>query len=387
MKIVHIAPNSPYNDYWGYQDNLLPKYQKKLGHDVTIIVPNLMHKDGKIVKTDCGEHVLNDGVKVIRLPYKKYFSHTFTGWNSRLKGVYTLLKELTPDFIFFHGLISTTIFDAIKYKKMCNQKCSIVQDNHQDYNNTKLTGNGVKDFLVRTWYRIKNRRSIKYIDKVYGVTPFRATFAKEYFKIPAHKVDVLYMGADDENISFENKIEIRNSVRENHGIQDVDFLITTGGKIERTKNIQLLMQAIIELNRNDLKLIVFGQPDEEMLPIINQLSNDSHIRNIGWVNSSKVYDYFLASDLVVFPGTHSVLWEQAAACGIPLLVKNWDGMQHLDVGGNCLFLQKDSVEEIKDKIMKIYNNKDLYQHMKNIAIEKGIKAFSYTEIAKRSIKE
>ena len=106
MKIVHIAPNSPYNDYWGYQDNLLPKYQKKLGHDVIIIVPNLMHKDGKIVKTDCGEHVLNDGVKVIRLPYKKYFSHTFTGWNSRLKGVYTLLKELTPDFIFFHGFAS-----------------------------------------------------------------------------------------------------------------------------------------------------------------------------------------------------------------------------------------------------------------------------------------
>ena len=43
MKIVHIAPNAPYNDNWGYQDNLLPRYQKKLGHDVTVIITNKMH--------------------------------------------------------------------------------------------------------------------------------------------------------------------------------------------------------------------------------------------------------------------------------------------------------------------------------------------------------
>lgn len=117
MKIVHIAPNAPYNDYWGYQDNLLPKYQKKLGHDVTIIVPNLMHKDGRIVETACGEYVLNDGVRVIRRSYRRYFNRILTNLNSRLEECYSLLVRLNPDFIFFHGLVSTTIFDAIKYKK------------------------------------------------------------------------------------------------------------------------------------------------------------------------------------------------------------------------------------------------------------------------------
>ena len=72
MKIVHIAANAPYNDYWGYQDNLLPKYHKKLGHDVTLIVTNTIHKGGKIVETDCSDYVLNDGVRVIRLRKKKY---------------------------------------------------------------------------------------------------------------------------------------------------------------------------------------------------------------------------------------------------------------------------------------------------------------------------
>ena len=70
MKIVHISPNAPYNDYWGYQDNLLPKYQKKLQHEVTMITTNTIHKDGRIVDVDCSDYVLNDGVRVIRLKHK-----------------------------------------------------------------------------------------------------------------------------------------------------------------------------------------------------------------------------------------------------------------------------------------------------------------------------
>lgn len=124
------STNAPYNDYWGYQDNLLPKYQKKLGHDVTIIVPNLMHKDGRIVETACGEYVLNDGVRVIRRSYRRGSNRILTNLNSRLEECYSLLVRLNPDFIFFHGLVSTTIFDAIKYKKRINRNCVIVQDNH-----------------------------------------------------------------------------------------------------------------------------------------------------------------------------------------------------------------------------------------------------------------
>ena len=51
MNIVHIAANSPYNDCWGYQDNILPKYHKKMGHNVTIITTNKMHEDEKVVET------------------------------------------------------------------------------------------------------------------------------------------------------------------------------------------------------------------------------------------------------------------------------------------------------------------------------------------------
>ena len=385
MKILHIAPNAPYNDGWGYQENLLPKYHKRLGHDVTLIITNTMHKDGKIVETDCADYISKDGVRIIRLIKRKYFSKILTNLRSKMD-VMPYLKEIQPDFVFFHGLISATIFDVIKYKKKINPNCVIVQDNHLDYKNA---GNNLslKIRLIRSYYRKINRKSIKYVERVYGVTPWRQQYAEEYFGIPAEKTSLLVMGGDDDFINLSQKAKIKESIRKELNLSENDFVVITGGKIDKTKNIHLLMQAIKELDKDNLKLIVFGQANEDMMTLIKELSEDIHIRYIGWIDSNKAYDYFLASDLAVFPGTHSVLWEQAVACGIPLIVKDWEGMHHVDVGGNCLFLQDDKVEEIKEKILEVYGNKSFYDNMLKVAEEKGIPTFSYSDIAKRAIEE
>ena len=384
MKILHIVPSAPYNDNWGYQDNLLPSYHKKMGHEVTVITTNLMHKDGKIAETACTDYVLEDGVRVIRLPYKQYPHRILTTLCRRLY-VYDLLEEIKPDFIFLHGLISTTVFDAVKYIKK-HKNCTLVEDTHSDRVNFQSVGStNFSKFVICRWYRLINRLSIRYVSRVYGVTPLRSQFAEDYFNIPKEKIGLLVMGADDAKIHFDQMPELRTHIRSELGLTEDDFVVITGGKIDRTKNIHLLMQAVSELNYDNLKLIVFGQPSEDMQSQIEKLSEDSHIRNIGWLQSDKVYDYFLASDLVAFPGTHSVLWEQACGCGLPAIFKDWEGMHHVDVGGNCRFLKEDSVNELKSVISEIYENKSSYQQMKKIAGEKGIPMFSYSQIARRAI--
>jgi glycosyltransferase involved in cell wall biosynthesis len=161
-------------------------------------------------------------------------------------------------------------------------------------------------------------------------------------------------------------------------------LIITGGKIDSAKRIDVLMEAVIKLNKDNVKLLVFGQPSDAMLSKIEMLSKDNHICYIGWISSDKVYDYFLASDLCVFPGTHSVLWEQACACGIPGIFKDWEGMHHVDVGGNVLFLKESSVEEIQKTLLVIIDNNKQYEKMKTIAMESRV-MFSYRRIAERAI--
>ena len=56
------------------------------------------------------------------------------------------------------------------------------------------------------------------------------------------------------------------------------------------------------------------------------------------IDDFQSYNLFSAADLVVFPGRHSVYWEQVVAIGTPMVVKYWDGTTHIDIGGNCMYL-------------------------------------------------
>lgn len=381
MKIVHIAPNAPYNDYWGYQDNLLPKYHKKMGHEVTIITTNTMHKDGKIVETECADYVLDDGVRVIRMGKKQYIHRVLTGLSARLE-VFPYLCELKPDFIFFHGLVSTTIYEVTRYKKKINPDCVIVQDNHLDYNIGRVC-NSTKERIIRAFYRHICKNNIRYVSKVYGVTPWRKKYAEDYFAIPSDKTDVLIMGADDEQINLSNRENIRAEIRSRYNVAEDDFLIVTGGKIDKRKNIHLLMEACKGLS--GVKLLIFGQVNSDIQKEFEEiLKKSENIIYIGWIDSDRVYDYFFAADLVAFPGQHSVLWEQACAAKVPCVFKKWEGMDHVDNGGNACFLDDISVSTLRMLIASLLFT-DKYYEMLEAANSEKTDIYCYSHIAKKSL--
>lgn len=382
MRIVNIAPSAPYSDYWGYQDNLLPKYQKKLGHEVTMITTNLTHKDGSLAEIPRNDYILKDGVRVIRLKKKKYPGKILTNLNSRLK-VYYFLKELRPDFIFFHGLVSSTIFDVIKYKKQINRNCVIVQDNHLDEFNSKYSSKSTRKKIIRLFYVLLNKKSIPYISKVYGVTPWRKTFAEDYFHIPSSKTDVLIMGADDEKIDFTHRISIRNEIRSKYHIDEKDFLIVSGGKLDIKKNILQLMKACSDLEH--VKLLIFGQVLGDIKEQFEDiLSQNKNIIYIGWIHADEVYNYFFAADLCCFPGSHSVLWEQACAAKTPCVFKHWEGMEHVNNGGNSDFVSDITPEALRQKIIELRYS-DKYYLMDSVAKSEATDIYLYSNIAKKSL--
>ncbi|MDD6211889.1 MAG: glycosyltransferase, partial [Clostridiales bacterium] len=219
------------------------------------------------------------------------------------------------------------------------------------------------------------------------VLPARVEFLKNLYKLPAEKCELLVMGADDDLVEAAAKPEVRATIRQKYHIADDDFLIMTGGKIDQFKTqTLLLMEAVQKINDPKVKLIVFGSIATELKEKVAALTDGTKVQNIGWIQAKDSYQYFAAADLVVFPGRHSVFWEQVAAQGIPMLCKKWDGTTHVDVGGNVEFLTEDSASEIQEKIVKIISNPEKYQKMKTIAQEKGMIVFSYREIAKRSVK-
>lgn len=377
MRILHIAPLSPYNIGWSYQDNLLPKYQKKLGHEVKVVVSPFENTDnGKVDVGEC-DFLLEDGVHVYRR--RRMFGNSPLGKAISFTNVKDILESFRPDFVMIHSLMTLSVFQVIQYKKKTNPKCVIIHDNHLDENIGKRKTKILTDVFYRYWKFI-NSFSKKFVSKYYGVTPWRQDFVVNRFGIERKKTDVLIMGADNELIDFENKNQIEKEFRKKYGLEK-KFIICSGGKIEKNKKIDLLMKAVKGLQ--GVKLVVFGNVADDYKQEINESVNDN-VLMLGWLDTKQINDIFLASDLAVFPGQHSVLWEQACACKLPCLFAYWDGMSHLDVGGNCEFLRHISVSEIRNAILT-NEDTDKYNNMKCIAQSGLTNVFSYYDIAKKSI--
>lgn len=381
MKIVHICLACFYVDGMGYQENLLPKYHSEK-HDVVIITSDYSFDSrSRITKKESKRYLNEYGIPVIVLDESKRFG-PYSNYRD-YKKLYETLCEENPDIIFCHGGQFVALMDVVRFcKKHPNVKLYI--DQHADYYNSPVKT--MRQRLGHYWiFGHWMRKAVPYTEKFWGVTPWRCQYLEEIYHIPKEKIGLLVMGGDDDKIVFEKQDIIRKQIRERYSISNDDFLIVTGGKIDKTKNIHLLIRALQELGRANVKLIVFGQPsnefEEEFLNLVHQ---NQQVQYIGWLSSDAVYDYFLASDLCVFPGTHSVLWEQACACGLPGIYKSWEGMYHVDINGSALLLQTDTIDEIKKKLAELLDHPQFYASMKKAA-EQGKSIFSYREISKRAI--
>lgn len=377
MRILHIAPLSPYNVGWGYQDNLLPKYQKKLGHEVCVIVSTFENTpNGKVDVGEC-DFFLEDGVHVYRR--RRFLGNNFIGKMISFTNVKDILESYKPDFVMIHSLMTLSVFQVIEYKKKRNPKCIIIHDNHLDENIGRRK-NKLLTYLFYKYWAIINQFSKKYISKYYGVTPWRKEFIINRFNIEREKTDVLIMGADIENIDFSKQKKYKENLSKKYGLKD-EFIIVTGGKIEKNKNISILMRAI--KNIKGIKLLVFGTVADNYKIEIEKNLNDNVIM-IGWLSNTEINQLFMISDLAIFPGQHSVLWEQACACKVPCLFGHWEGMTHLNNGGNSAEIYDVSEEGI-EKTIREYINTPKYKEMLSVAKSDATNIYSYYNIAIKSI--
>lgn len=385
-KIVHVMVACFYKNGFGYQENILPAKHKELGYDVSIITYN-KGGDASYNEAEAPVKYINpDGIPVYvlksnnsllkKVPFVNMFVYSTCG-------LYKQLEKINPDIIFMHGINMPDNLEVIRYKQH-HAEIKLFADNHSDYYNAP-----VRTLKQKIYRRVCGRRIGtllgKWAEKIWGVTPWRVIYQQEIYGVPPTKSALLVMGGDENKIRISEREEIRDSIRTELKIPKDAFVIITGGKIDRAKNIHILVDAINDLNNDKLYLIIFGRYEKDMIDLKDTIVN-KNIKNIGWIDANETYDYFLASDLAVFPGTHSVLWEQACATGLPALFKDWQGgFNHVDVGGNCLFIKDVNKSSLMEAIDTIYNNHPLYEELKHNAETKARKEFSYIEIAKRSI--
>lgn len=386
MKILHCCLAAIYADSHGYQENILPKMHKLQGHDVMIVASTETFIDNnKSEYVQPSSYITEYGVPITRLPYTDWIPQKIVRKLRIYKGLSEILFTFKPDCVFLHGVQFISIREVVAYVKK-QTHVRVYVDGHSDYVNSARNWFS-KNILHKVIYKWCAKLIEPYTIKFWGTLPIREEFFIDMYGINPNKVDLLVMGGDISKSKIEEKDLIRNKIRQKCDIDKNTFLIISGGKIDKLKNIHLLMKAVNNIAKNDINLLVFGNISEDLATEFRDLSQSKYIKYIGWISSKDVYDYYLASDLAFFPGTHSVLWEQSISVGLPGVFKRWEGIQHIDLGGNVLFLDTISVEEIEKIILKVYNDIELYEKMKRVSENLGFSTFSYYEIAQKAIGE
>ena len=132
MKIVHICLCGAMTDGFNYQENVITKYHKKMGYDVTIIASQwIWDSAGKLQKLEKTDYINENGVKVIRLPIRH------GNVNNRLKiylGLYRTVEKEQPDILFIHDCQFLDIRKMAIYARR-HPNVKVYVDNHVDYSN------------------------------------------------------------------------------------------------------------------------------------------------------------------------------------------------------------------------------------------------------------
>ncbi len=349
-----------------YQENLMTKYYRKLGHEVVIVASlfdsvvdfNLMRYPSHAIEQD----YIVDNVKI----YRRKYSINFLNRIRKLSNVFEILNQEKPDLIYAHG-VHINLLDAKKYMQK-DLSCKLVMDYHGDYSNSgkNFFSKLILHKLIRKYFIFNKVK--KYISKIFPINPSSAKFLHEIYGVACNDMEILPLGGDTDLLNSIK--DSRVNVRRKLGIADGDFVIFTGGRMSLLRRTNLLIQAFDSLNLSNVHLVIVGDIANDVGTIVKEhIDKNDKIHFLGWQDSVHVYEYMNASDIAVFPRGQSVMWCQAICSGLPLvvgLISNSE-FDYLNIYNNVIIIDDEdiSADSIRNAVLKIYNDPNLFEQMQN----------------------
>ncbi len=388
MKIVHIVQH--YMPGHTYQENYLPAEMQKLGHDVTI----LSGVDNPEFYTDAlhqpGDSITDKDVNV------RYVKMRYKSLHTQIDGLYARLTEEKPDLVFVHGFLIARNFDLVRYANK-HQDCAFCADTHETYLlafNACFSGS-FKDRIrrilyFRIVYRLWRRQMEKRYTVIFYVTPPRKTYAIKELGFSEQKLKPLWLGAEMESLPYDRKAALRTEIRTRLNIPADAKILILAGKLDEKKRPVELAEAFARLNDARWWLVYVGSVEEDIRERIDHAAGDTgRICYTGFISGEAVLEYIAASDLAVYPGAHSVLWEQTVCLGIPAAFHEPEpgDAAHLSDAAepNAVFLKSGSAEELYGLLQDLTQDEAQLATMGERARRYGAGHLSYTELAKRAI--
>ena len=229
-------------------------------------------------------------------------------------------------------------------------------------------------FVLVFFVLLKEKRAVRFADMVYTVSLYSKN---NLIKNEIDEKNVKVIGNAIETDIFKplgNKKEIRKKLN----LDENKFYLIFVGRFTFDKGREIIietMKKLEKIDRNIELLLIDDKGYKEKLP--------SNIKYIGNVENEELPLWLNASDVFFFPSLYegdSLACLEAASCGLPIMGSDTGGLWELKRNNEILseFIidigsPKKVVDKYVEKILKLYENKELYNKVRNEWLKWGRK--------------
>jgi glycosyltransferase involved in cell wall biosynthesis len=357
---------------------------------VTIVVGGKFHAFDLAEQLEKKGYLLN---LITSYPKWKILKH-YTIEKKKIKTV--LLKEIIERIIIKLKLSNYFYFIYFYLNKYFEYFASI----KVDYKNSDILV-GWSGFSYKAFQKSKNHNIIKILERGSSHITFQSEILLEEYK----KFNIKYK-IDSELISQElkeydladyisipsqfvkksflqNRIEEKKLILTPYGVnlnnfypqkkKDNIFRFIYVGSISYRKGAWYTLKAFNELNLPNSELILIGSVDLDFFPVLNEFNSNKKIKKINHVDQNKLVEFYNISDVFVISSIEdgfAMVIPQALACGIPVIcTENSGGSELIDSGKNGFVIPIRDINQLKEKMILLYEDKKLYDFLKKEIIK------------------
>lgn len=378
MKILHCCLSAFYIDNYSYQENILPRVNKQMGHEVKIIASTETYLDNcNLGYVKPSRYYTEDGIEIVRLPYRKVFPLKFMRKIRSYKGVTKEIEKFSPDVILLHGVPAYELLTFARYK-MENPDIRIYVDSHEDFHNSARNFLS-REILHRRFYKPIVQKALPYIDKILCVSLEVFDFLEQLYEIPRSIMEFYPLGGIV--IDGIERQQRREKIRLDLGLNEDDVLFVHSGKMNRKKRTEDLLRAFSAVRSKKLRLILIGNLDEEIEKNVKALiSQDDRVSFIGWKTGYELIDYLCACDMYLQPGTQSATLQNAICCGCPIMVYPYQS-HNAYLKGNGFFVR--SNDDMVEVFQKVNAKPQVLEDMSMASFKVAYELLDYKKLAER----
>lgn len=378
MRILHLCLANFYVDGYNYQENVLPKLNKIDGHEVFILASTETFVENvRLGFVKPGVYITEDGIKIKRLAYKKFFSQFVSAKIRKYEGLYRELEKIKPDLIFMHNMGFGSVLEVVKYKKK-NPAVKLYADTHAAYYNSGRNWLSM-NLLHKIYYKYLIQKAVPFLEKYYYIGANEKKFSMEVYKVPKSIMEFFPLGGilpEKEKYDY-----CRKRKREELGLATDELLLVHTGKLDALKKTDALLNAFYSVKGLKAKLIIIGSiPDERKETMKKLIERDKRVIYLGWKKPDEMMEYFCASDLYCQPGSVSATLQNAICNFLPVLAYPFQAYLDIDCG-NFIWVrnQKDIMNIFED----IRDGKISLDKLKNGSVRCAQDILDYKKLAKK----